>query len=117
MVVNVRHTVALGLVLGDGAGPETVLVEWPETEGSYRVAVHAWDDHGYGPSAATVRVRVFEQLVYERTATLESGDLWCVGLLEWPEGTVRPCEAPGGAPRITPDYPRPSWLTGSGQAP
>ncbi len=91
----------------DGAGPENLNVASPE-DLVYLVAVHSWDDHGYGPSVATVRVYIDGGLAWESAPTeLVMGDLWRVGTITWPGGAVTPATAdgePGGPPFITPDY-------------
>ncbi len=49
----------------DGAGPENVNLDIPEENVTYRVGVHYWNDHSYGPSYATVRVYIYAYLVFE----------------------------------------------------
>ncbi|MBN1346080.1 MAG: hypothetical protein JXQ73_25560 [Phycisphaerae bacterium] len=97
----------------DGVGPENVNLDAPESGKSYRVAVHYWDDHGHGNSTATVRIYVDGRLVYEAAGvSLTKYDLWCVAYIDWPSGEVRPCEAVGGGPKITPSYKHALFLGG-----
>lgn len=73
----------------DGAGPESIYVaksagtaQQPEV---YAIGVHYWDDHGYGPSWATVAVYLQGVLAYKSTPVqLAPGDMWHVGQLTWP---------------------------------
>ncbi len=95
----------------DGAGPENVNVTAPQNGLSYLIAVHYWNAHAYGPAQATVRVYVDGALAYETAATnLVEHDLWKVGTVAWPSGTVTPCQAQGGGPCITPAYQHPDFL-------
>ena len=48
----------------DGAGPENINLAIPENV-TYRVGVHYWNDHGYGPASATVRVYIYAALAFE----------------------------------------------------
>lgn len=41
---------------GDGAGPEIIVHDNPKSGTTYRVAVYYYDDNGFGPSHATVRI-------------------------------------------------------------
>jgi predicted small lipoprotein YifL len=73
----------------DGWGPENIL--WSEpVAGSFRIAVHYYKDWGYGPSTATVRIRVFGVLVAELgPMELEaSDDWWIAGAYHHPSGEV-----------------------------
>ncbi|MBM4373207.1 MAG: hypothetical protein FJ098_16245 [Deltaproteobacteria bacterium] len=91
----------------DGAGPENFNLHAPENV-TYRVGVHSWDDHGWGPSFATVRVYLFSQLVFEVSDVLLSdGDLWEACTVEWPSGQVRIVLDSGGQYKITPTYESP----------
>jgi hypothetical protein len=73
----------------DGAGPENINLDNPEHDRQYRLGVHSYNDHGYGPSLVTMRVFVFGELVYEY-ADKELGDdeWWVVGAIDWPSGEV-----------------------------
>ncbi|TNF36891.1 MAG: hypothetical protein EP329_04465 [Deltaproteobacteria bacterium] len=90
----------------DGTGPEVVEVETLVINGmAPRIGVHAWDDHGFGPSTAVVRVFAGPVLIYESApVTLLEDELWEVGQLTWAvdatEPTLVPALAPGGGPKI-----------------
>ncbi|MCC6625341.1 MAG: hypothetical protein IT385_29105 [Deltaproteobacteria bacterium] len=108
---------------GDGAGPEVVTHAAPEAL-CYRVGVHSWDDHGFGPSEATVRIYLGGALALESTATLRMLDMWSVARVCFPDAgapprvepvtvcadTLAPCASAadcGGAScgsKIVPDY-------------
>ena len=95
----------------DGGGPENINLDVPEAEASYRVAVHYWNDHGYGAGFATVRVYLHGILVYEvSNMRLINHDLWCAVEIDWPSGVVTPCEAPEGGLWITPNYQHPMFF-------
>lgn len=92
----------------DGSKPESISLDIPETGRSYKVGVHYWDDHGFGPSLATVRVYIFGALAAEfESGSMHSGDFWGVATVAWPAGTVTPSTANDGGPFITPYYPNP----------
>ena len=95
----------------DGAGPENVNLAVPENDARYEIAVHYWNDHGYGAAFVTVRVYIYQSLVYElANVRLINHDLWCVAFVDWPTGQVTLCEAPGGGYRITPNYQHPMFF-------
>jgi hypothetical protein len=95
----------------DGAGPENINLDLPEVGVTYRVGVHVWNDHGFGPSIATVRVYVDGILVYETAGTpIVHHDLWEICTIAWPSGTVTPTTDGAGGPKITPDYEHPLYL-------
>lgn len=74
----------------DGAGPENINLNIPENGLSYKVGVHYWNDHGYGPSYATVRVYIFSNPVFElEDVELLNHDMWTVASIDWPSGTVK----------------------------
>ncbi|MGM0574107.1 MAG: hypothetical protein ACQEXJ_00035 [Myxococcota bacterium] len=94
----------------DGAGPENLNFT-PAEGGTYRMAVHYWDAHDFGPSTPTVRVYLDAALVYEvEGPPMDEHDLWEVGTLDWPTGDVTPAEAPGGGPVVVPDYVNPFFV-------
>ncbi len=73
----------------DGAGPENINLNNPESGTTYRVGVHYWNDHGWGPSTAIVRIYLFGVLVYQGEKLLEESDVfWEVASMEWPSGAV-----------------------------
>jgi hypothetical protein len=97
----------------DGAGPENLNLYLPE-EAVYRVGVHYWNDHDYGPSYATVRVYIYSQLVFEASdVMLTDEDLWEVCTISWPSGKVALFDTGGdGTYKITPNYPADPALWG-----
>lgn len=64
----------------DGAGPENINYELGEGDAeTFLVGVHYYNDHGYGPSFATVRIYLFGTLTFEaRDIELEYTDRWWV---------------------------------------
>ncbi len=94
----------------DGAGPENINLNIPENV-TYRLGVHHWNDHGYGPAWATVRVYIYSKLVAEFSdVVLHALDLWEVATIEWPTGKVE--KVPGDCPetKITPNYKNPFFF-------
>lgn len=106
-----------------GAGPEVIELPFPEDGLTYRVGVHYYNAHGFGPSYATVRVYADRRLVFEaRDVALDHHELWSVTEISWPihevplaparacADTLRACASDadcGGAPcgpRIVPGY-------------
>jgi len=80
----------------DGAGPENINVNALQPGMEYRVAVHYWDDHGFGPSLARVRVYVYGALVWESAAIPITYLDWCdVARISWPDGVVAPYASEG----------------------
>lgn len=114
----------------DGAGPENVNLNLPENGVRYKIGVHYWDDHGFGPSFATVRTYIYGVPVFEVSGIeLLHRDMWTVGEVAWPpvsgsppqmikvcSGTTRACTNDGecGAgkcgPRIAPNYNHPDYF-------
>ena len=93
----------------DGAGAEVISLRNPEDGATYRIGVHYWADHNYGPSTATVRVYVNGALVFEDTADLANHAMWEVATVDWPGGTVTAITK-NGQKKITPNYPMPFSL-------
>ncbi|MGM0577111.1 MAG: choice-of-anchor D domain-containing protein [Myxococcota bacterium] len=92
----------------DGAGPENVNLNIPEDGLTYKVGVQYWNDHGFGPSNATVRVYIYSEKVFElKNVELEEDDLWEVATIDWPSGDVNLITEDGGEFRIIPDYQHP----------
>ena len=95
----------------DGAGPENINLDIPEHV-VYRVGVHYWNDHGYGPAYATLRVYIYGQLEFEvADIRLIGGAMWSACTIEWPSGEVELTTDEHGNPRIMPDYVNP-WFGG-----
>lgn len=89
----------------DGAGPENMHLAIPEDGVTYKIGVHYWNDFGFGPAHATVKVFHYADEVYN--ATLENMnrlDMWCVGEINWPAPVVERCADEGQPEWITPNY-------------
>ncbi|MCC6619623.1 MAG: hypothetical protein IT385_00115 [Deltaproteobacteria bacterium] len=90
----------------DGAGPELVHLPTTSSSSTSTIGVHYWDDWGYGPAFATVRVYVRGALVFEwADVELVTQDLWSVAEIDWPSGEVRALG--DGRPAIEAGYPVP----------
>ena len=86
-----------------GHGPENLNLQMMESGTTYRIGVHYWNDHGFGPSLATVRVYLFSQLQFEMTdVLLEPGEMWEVATVDT-TGTVSMTTDGGGGPKIFED--------------
>jgi hypothetical protein len=71
----------------DGLGPEIINFDNPEDGVTYRIGVHYWSDHGFGPIEATVQVYVGGTLAYQRASeSMRNGQFWDVATLSWPSG-------------------------------
>lgn len=70
-----------------GFGPENINIETPAS-GEYTVAVHYFEEHGDDASTAIVRIYTYGELVAERTRILHRNEVWEVGQVNWPAGTV-----------------------------
>ncbi|MBM4352884.1 MAG: choice-of-anchor D domain-containing protein [Deltaproteobacteria bacterium] len=96
----------------DGGGPENINLDIPENQ-VYRVGVHYWCDHGFGPAFATIRVYVYAVLVFEVVdVKLVNKDMWSVCTVEWPSGKVTMTTDDAGGYKITPDYINPFFFSG-----
>ena len=97
----------------DGAGPENINLCGTPEEALYRIGVHYWNDHGYGPAYVTVRVYIFSQLVFEISdVKLVACDMWEVATVEWPSGKVKlVTEINGDQYKITPAYTNPFFMS------
>ena len=96
----------------DGAGPENVNLNIPEDGLTYRVGVHYWNDHGFGPSQATVRVYIYSSLVFQLSdVELTNHDLWEVATIAWPSGEVDLLTDDLGNYKILPNYQHPFFPT------
>lgn len=85
----------------DSYGPEVVVLDEPQEGATYRIGVHSWAEHGYGPSEASVRVWVGGALKHTSGAVLlHEGDLWEVGAVSPTEEAVTPLFDDGGDPVI-----------------
>jgi hypothetical protein len=94
----------------DGAGPENLNLNIPENT-IYRVGVHYWSDHEYGPSFITLRIYIYSNLVFEVTdVQLVNHDMWDAATIEWPSGKVTLVQSSGGGYKITPNYQNPFFF-------
>jgi len=95
----------------DGAGPENMNLNIPENGATYRVGVHYWSDHEYGPSYSTVRIYIWGVLVFEvKDVKLVNHDMWDVATIEWPSAKVSLVQTGDGGYKITPDYQNPFFF-------
>ena len=94
----------------DGAGPENMNLNIPESGKTYRVGVHYWHDHKYGPSVVTLRVYIYATLVWERRARLHNHDMWEAATIHWPSGEVKTVIGESGSLKITPNYENPFFF-------
>jgi len=83
-----------------GYGPENIVLEQPDEEGTYECKVHYYSSHGYGPSVATVRIWIngvfaaeFSQEMFD-SGSPPGNAPWDCADIEWPSGTVTPGSAP-----------------------
>ncbi|MBM4354842.1 MAG: hypothetical protein FJ109_13815 [Deltaproteobacteria bacterium] len=94
--------------LDEHDGGESVVLEVPENV-IYKVGVHYFQGSG-PPATATVRVLVYNQVVYESPGvTLEPLDLWDVLTIEWPTAKVKLTKEDGDW-KITPKYQNPYFV-------
>lgn len=117
----------------DGSGPENLTFPGPagtaKNPSHYDVGAHYWNDHGWGPSYATVNIYIEGVLATNVTKVkLQPNDMWHVGRIHWPntmsQGTLEPfelcrqdaspCEGgvkwqTAGDPCITPCYYMPTF--------
>ena len=96
----------------DGVGPEILNLSNPENTPSpddrYRVGVHYWSDHGYGPSVPMVRIYISGTLAYSVVGPpMKSHTMWFVGEISWPDGELIPYENSDGSPKVIQDYTNP----------
>ena len=90
----------------DGAGPENLNVATPQQGMRFQVGTHYWNDWGYGDAFATIRVYIYGVLRDQwADVRITNGDMWDSHYIDWPSGTVTRITGPGGAARITPQYP------------
>jgi len=75
----------------DGAGPENINLDNPESGRVYRVGVHYFADHGYGASFVTVRIFIEGVLAFElANKRMPSTDyFWDVASISWPSGEIQ----------------------------
>ena len=100
----------------NGAGPENFTYKAAEPDRCYKVGVHYFDDHQWGPSYPTIRVWIEGQLIYENKdpPKMKVLDMWEVGELccvvtgaPAPGGVFKPYTSSSGGYRIVPGYTSP----------
>ena len=78
----------------NGFGPENINIDSPEDGQAYMVGVHYFRDAAGGEGGlrstiATIRIYVWERLVYEEIALLEADEAWWqAATIEWNSGNV-----------------------------
>jgi hypothetical protein len=81
----------------DGAGPENLNLAEPE-DMAYAVGVNYANDHGFGPSYATVRVFLYGSVTFELAKVkMNPLDMWYVGKIDWTNQSVTACYQSGDA--------------------
>ncbi|MEZ4268909.1 MAG: hypothetical protein R3F39_21340 [Myxococcota bacterium] len=89
----------------DGTGPEIVNLRLPEDGQTYRIGIHSWFAHGFGPSWAKVRVFSYDELRFESaTVKLQEFDFWEVATVTWPSATVAAIKGPAAGHKVIPNY-------------
>jgi hypothetical protein len=71
----------------NGGGPEIALHDEP-ADGVYRVGVHNYDAHEFGPSTVTLRIHIAGLLAFEGQKELSHNEFWEVANIEWPTGAL-----------------------------
>ena len=99
----------------DGAGPENVNLDMPVDGREYRIGVHYWDDHGFGPSYPTVKCwiagqQVFEKNLKELEVAMVTCDMWDVATIQWKSGQFTSIQNAQGGLKITPCYRNPTFV-------
>ncbi|MCA9521509.1 MAG: choice-of-anchor D domain-containing protein [Myxococcales bacterium] len=74
----------------DGGGPENINLDFPETT-AYKVGVHYWSHHGYGPATAKVKIFFYGQLKKEFVRTLSHWQFWDVAIVG-SDGAITPVD-------------------------
>ena len=95
----------------DGAGPEVITMNNP-ADGTYKVGVHYFSDHDFGPSMAKITVYLNEgKVLSTEFVPLVSGDMWDVAriMVDGMSITISPKWAVGGTFDVTPQYEAPSF--------
>lgn len=85
----------------DSYGPEVLVLGEPQQGATYRIGVHSWAEHGFGPSEARVRVWLDGALEYtSENVLLHEGELWEVGAVSPSDGLVTPLFDEADAPVV-----------------
>ncbi len=74
----------------NGAGPENINLDHPETNVRYSVGAYYYSESGYGPSYATIRIYLNGVQTQEfRDVQLNNrGDFWHAADIAWPSGEI-----------------------------
>lgn len=74
----------------DGAGPENVNHNNPESDLIYAVGVHYYADNGLGPSYATLRIFIngVQKYEYRDQYLAGAGQFWRAAGIKWPSGEI-----------------------------
>ncbi len=77
------------LVLDDrsGYGPEEITIEDPAAD-TYSVRVHYYTENGDSDVVATANIWVFGELLLTSSRVMSRNDVWDVGQITFPDGTV-----------------------------
>ena len=72
----------------NGFGPENINLDVPEADRDYHVGVYYYDDHGWGPSFATVRIYIHGIVAHEGVGQpMQSDqDFWFAATIRWNMG-------------------------------
>ena len=70
-----------------GYGPEYVVLQSPPFNGVYQYKVYYYDDNGHGPSTATVKIWINDELVFQGNKTLSDEQWWDCACISWSSGT------------------------------
>ena len=92
----------------NGYGPEHIVLCAPPFNGIYQYKVHYWNDNGYGPSIATVKIYINDSAepTFQASKTISDGEIWDCACIDWPSGNVYagpclPCTTPTPTPTPT----------------
>ena len=98
----------------DGAGPESIQLKEPVDGYEYKLGVHYWDDHGFGPSYPMIKCWIFGQLVFHKDLKelgvgMNECDMWYVATIQWDSGQVTSYQNPMGGLHNTHCYQNPAF--------
>jgi len=90
----------------DGAGPENLNINVPESGVTYKIGVHYWKDWGFGKSTPTVNIYLFGK----NEATIKGcpmvmRDMWEVGTIAWPSQQIDQWACTGNIPQGSGEWP------------
>lgn len=72
-----------------GPGPENIYLPEP-ADGDYTVRVHYYRDSGANDVNATVKIWIEGRLFSQRSMNIDTGRVWEVGYIRWPEAVFVP---------------------------